>query len=229
MTAQLRLLTLAALLAFLPGCTAAWIPDWAYWDPWWEPNEPFETPIVRIEKLQALRDGVDELNVQQRQVRAEHLAHDFANEKDPLVREEIVRTLAACGTPPAGPPLRMALQDDDKFVRIAACRAFGGFGGEEGIRALSLALQDKDRDVKLAALLALGEVNDPAAVQVLAEALHERDAAIQQRAMRSMESITGKYYGNDANAWAQYARGNPPAEQQRSLAELIGVDPLWFR
>lgn len=230
MNARLRPLALAALvLATCGGCTAAWVPDWGYWDPWWEPNEPFEPPVARIEKLRALRDEMDGMSVPQRTVRAEHLAHDFANEKDPIVREEIIRTLAVCGTPPAAVPLRLALQDDDKYVRIAACRAFGQFGGEEGIRSLSLALQDKERDVKLAALRALGEVNDPAAVQVLAGVLHDRDAAVQQRAMRSMEAITGKYYGDDVNAWAQFAKGQSPPEQQRSIVEAIGVDPLWFR
>lgn len=230
MTARIRQTALAVLLlAASGGCTATWVPDWAYWDPWWEPNEPFEPPIVRIEKLRAMRDELDGMSIAQRTVRAEHLAHDFSQEKDPVVREEIIRTLTVCGTPPAAAPLRMALQDDDKYVRLAACSAFGKFGGEEGIRSLALALQDKDRDVKLAALRALSQVDDPAAVQLLAGVLHDRDAAIQQRAMRSLEEITGKYYGDDVDAWTQFARGQTPPEQRRSLVEVIGVDPLWFR
>ena len=72
MTVSLRPLVLALpLVIAASGCTAAWIPDWAYWDPWWEPNEPFETPVVRIEKLQAMRDGMDSLTMEQRRVRAE--------------------------------------------------------------------------------------------------------------------------------------------------------------
>jgi hypothetical protein len=229
MTCSLRPLALVLLLAAAPGCTASWMPDWAYWDPWWEPNEPFETPIVRIERLQAMRDGMGSLTIEQRRARAAGLANDFANEKDPLVREEIIHTLAECGTPPAAPALRSALTDDDPYVRIAACQAFGVFGGEEGIRSLALAVKDEDHNVRLAALRALGNVKDPAAVQILAAAVHDRDTAISQRAMKSLESVTGKYYGNDPDAWLAYARGQSPAEKTRSIAETVGVDLLWFR
>ena len=156
---------------------------------------------------------------QQEQVAVE-LAQQYTDEADPLLRAEIVRTLAKFPTSTATAKLHAALSDSDSDVRLAACQAWGQRRGPEATAALAETLnRDSDLDVRLEAARALGTTHDPAAVAALGLALEEKDPAMQRRAVESLREVTGKDLGNNVDNWRQYVKGEAPTNSTPSLAE----------
>ena len=123
--------------------------------------------------------------------------------------------------------LEATLDDPDADVRAAACEAWGTRPGADATEVLVRTLaSDVDIDVRLAAARALGQTGDPAAIEALGHALEDRDPAMQYRAIESLREITGEDFGNDANRWRQYVRGETPDPPQPvSLAERLAP---WF-
>lgn len=218
----------AGLLLSLCGCGGG-VSSLAFWrnSKWRDPD--IESPIERIERYRALADSAGSKSPAEQEATSGQLARDIAGELDPLVRAEIVRTLAHYPTPVSGNVLRSALRDVNAdaeptpVVRIAACEALGRRGGAESIRALRGALEDEsnDVDIKLAAVRALGEIEDPAAVPALALGLEHSDPALRYRTMKSLENVTGRYYGYDVAAWRQFTQGVDVPQKSRSLAERL--------
>ena len=166
----------------------------------------------RIAGLRELAKQGPTSSPDQQQRVADQLAESIAAEEDPLVRAEIVRTLAGYGAATATRVLHAAVEDPDEDVRIAACRAWATRGDAEAIAVLGRTLTgDTDVDVRLAAASALGESRDPAAVAALEPALSDKDPALQYRAVLSLRTITGQDFGNDVRRWQQYVRGELPA------------------
>jgi HEAT repeat protein len=160
------------------------------------------------------------------------------SEQDPLVRIEIMRTLAGIPTETAAAVLRAGMKDSDPEVRVAVCQAWGKRAApkklttesmsdrndaEAAARILSEALAgDTNVDVRLAAARALGNVkNDPRAIGALGLALKDRDPALQVRAIASLKEISNKDFGNDVGKWQQYVDSvAPPSPQQpKAVAE----------
>ena len=182
----------------------------------------FETAADRMEKYQAQGAAAASKSAQEQEAESQRLAEAFGTEKEALVRGSIALAAARYPTAAAKSVLLAAIRDPDPETRKAGCLAWGRRGGAEGASALSDVLEaEQDRDVRLVAVRALGEIKDPAAVAVLARGLEDSDVAIQHRAMRSLENVTGKYYGNDANLWRQYAQGQDVPEQTPSIAERV--------
>jgi HEAT repeat protein len=191
----------------------------ATWWPWRQPDQSADLarygPVSwqKIEQLQELRksgpDAIDE----------DQLAEQIRSEKDPLVRLEIVRTLAHVPTPTSGAVIAAALQDPDVDVRVTACQEIGKIGGEEASRLLGSTLaSDTSVDVRIAATKALGHMRDPQAVPLLVVALEDPDPALQLRGMEAMRLATGKDLGNDVNRWREYAQRPDPGAPDESLA-----------
>ncbi len=211
------------------GCSTTWAPRWAFWDTgeWRDPN--IEAPIQRIQRYQKLAKAAADKTPEEQQQVSEQLAREIAAELDPLVRAQIVHTLAAYPTKISNNVLLAALKDVNeegkptREVRIASCDAWGARGGPEAANALRAVLRDQenDIDVRLAAVRALGQVRDPSAVPALAVALEDTDPAMRYRTMESLQKVTGRNYGFDVTLWRQFTEGKEVPEKEESLVEEI--------
>lgn len=199
-------------------------PDW--WPFGGDPNYEFlnergyVAPSQRVRQLQKLAREASKKTPEEQQQISQQLAEQIRGELDPLVRQEIVRTLAHYDTPTANTVLAAALEDPDPLVRVEACRAWGHRGGAEASRHLVEVFNtDTDKDVRLAALRQLGEVGDIYAVSAVAEALEDPDPALQYSAVNTLRKLTNEDFGNDVNAWRAFVRGENPPPHTPSLVE----------
>jgi HEAT repeat protein len=181
------------------------------------------SPAERIAALRELADEARRTPVEQKHQIARQLAEAIRTEEDPLIREEIIRTLGVYPGPGSDAVLRSALEDPEPEVRAVACEAWGARGDEEAVALLSGVLDgDLDTDVRLAAARALGQSRNSAAVAALGRGLEDKDPAIQYRCVLSLERVTGKDLGNDVNHWRQYVAGElPRSAAGASLAERL--------
>jgi len=222
-----RFLMLIGCLAagIASGCATGSTPT-----SWWPLQQQVEERIPGVipphERIAGLRQSARQApraTPEQQQRAVAELSSAISNEKDSLVRAEIIRTLGEYRTPEAVPVLKRALSDTDADVRVMACEAWGKRGDAEAAKVLAGALAgDSDSDVRLAAARALGRIKDPAAVAALGEALTDKDPAMQYRAVQSLRESTGKDFGNDVQRWQQYVRGELPApSRSSSFAERL--------
>jgi len=215
------------------GCTGTGgsgpLDDLLVWSPW-EKDDPADlarygpVPAQEAEAIEKLASVAESASAASRTEVARELSARLPSERDPILRRRIVEALAKIPDPAAMSGLRSALTDDDLHVRLAAIDAFGRRGDADSFHLLSAALtSDKHEDVRLAAARELGRLKDPqlkqAAVAPLAEALATNDPALKNRLVQSLESVSGRRYGNDANAWRRFAQGEAVPERERSLAE----------
>jgi HEAT repeat protein len=159
------------------------------------------------------------------------LARMIQTEQDPLVREEIMRTLAGIPTQTAANSLVSGMKDSEPKVRVAVCQGWAkrvaaanpndpvaAADADSATRMLSQALSsDTNIDVRLAAARALGKVqNDARAIGALGIALKDRDPALQVRAIASLKESSHKDFGNDVSKWQQYVDSVAPPSPQES-------------
>jgi HEAT repeat protein len=138
----------------------------------------------------------------------------------------ILKTLSVYPTAMAGRVLTAGMSDPEPSVRIVCCKAWGTRGGREAVEPLSNALNnDSNFDVRIAAARGLGKIKDSAAAVPLADALNETDPAMQRRLVESLKSVSGRDYGNDIEAWRQYARSG--AAPQDVLAKRPWYRPFF--
>jgi HEAT repeat protein len=218
--------SLLLLAAFAPGCSANdWFtrPSWAWFGE--KEESPVATRADRIQDLRQLAKRLPGSDAAKREQVALELGKTIRDESDPLVRAQILRTIALCQTPVSDAVLRAGVQDSDARVRIAACDGLARRGGTEAVSVLGGVLtSDTNIDVRIAAARGLGELKDPGAVDALAIALDDTNPALQYRAVKSLEQSTGRNYGNDVEAWRQFAKGQTP--QPRSPPLLARLRPF---
>lgn len=222
-----RCLTAAAAL-LLAGCSlASHLPGWPLFGAKAD-RTSYLTPPKRIARLHKIAETAPAKSAAERERIAVELGWQMRDEKDPILRKEIIRALARIDAPTAKRLLGAALQDTDVPVRIAAVEAIAAQGGPGAVEILAAALEkDHNIDVRLAAARGLGKLEDPSAVPALAAALESSDPALQYRAMQSLKSATGKDFGNDVAAWREYARGGHPQPKPFSMVEsLKGLSPF---
>jgi HEAT repeat protein len=178
------------------------------------------TPKKRLEEMTKFQKEAAKKTPAEQELVANNLARQIENEQDPLIRRHIIRTIGYCKSPQTTAVLQAAASDGDAEVRIACCEAWGRQGGPQAVETLTrLVNGDTDIDVRLAAIRALGEMKDPSAVAPLAEALVDANPAIQHRVVHSLKKVSGKDFGNDANLWRAYAKGETVSEPAISIAE----------
>jgi len=179
------------------------------------------SPAERIASLREMANTADSQEPLQQYQTAQQLVEAIRIEEDPAIRAEIIRTLAAYDVDVADKVLRLAVEDPEKVVRVAACEVWGERGGPDGAHLLATTLDyDTDIDVRLAAARALGQLNEPEALAALTRALDDRDPAIQYRSVLSLENATGKDFGRNVHQWQQYAAsGMLESEQIPSMAQ----------
>jgi hypothetical protein len=227
----IQLLALACSVWLIAGCASA--PKSKGWSAWSFSKKPKEdekgpkivTPREKMEQLRELGANSSKMSPQLRETVAGELTHGIVHEKDPVLRAQILRTLAHFPSEKSASILAAGLHDHDRDVRIAACESLGKYGGTNSVQELSQVIKDDaDVDVRLAAVRGLGDGASPGAVAVLGEALDDQDPAMQHRAIASMKKLSNQDFGTDVEAWRQYAKSGqgPP---KPTLAERIRK---WF-
>jgi HEAT repeat protein len=211
---------LAAVMA--GGCADLDLPTWVpFQGPVSDTLPGVVTPAERMAELRKLSENAASSSPEEKLRVSQRLVQSWQTEKDPIIRNEIIRALGRYPGPGVDGILKAALGDADTHVRVAACEAWGKHGDAAAVKLLSEALRsDVDSDVRLAAAKALGETKNGDAVAPLGDALNDADPAMQYRAVLSLKRVTGKDLGNDVNRWQQYVKGELP-EQPPSLAERI--------
>ncbi len=215
-----RLISFCLLLALMGGCT------WGSKNgvPWWGTKKQKDEaaadldkygPVAfqRIDVVKKYGEYAAKGSETEKQQVASRLAIDIQTEQDPLVRIQIIRTLAGIPNETAAGVLGAGIKDPDSEVRIAVCEAWGKRTGhskspdEPSARMLAETLSsDTNIDVRLAAAKALGAAkNDPRAVGALAIALKDPDPAMQHRSVASLKQVSGQNFGDDVQKWQQWA------------------------
>src|SRR5262245_24505355 len=86
------------------GChhlPASWYYAWHGY-----PKEPMETPYDRVQAYAQLAETAGQKSSEEQKLTSESLAAAFGSEQDPIVRAQIVRTLAVYPTPAAAETLK---------------------------------------------------------------------------------------------------------------------------
>jgi HEAT repeat protein len=210
-----------ALLA--SGCAEKMqVPSWLPWGHHSQDLSGIPSPTERVENLRKLaKDAAKTPPAQKLQV-SQELSQEIQRQDDPLIRAEIVRTLAEYPGPATDQVLRAAVKDPDADVRLAACDTWAKRGDSEAAKQMAgLLAGDIDRDVRFAAARALAHTHDQAAITALAAVLEDGDPAMQYQAVLSLREITHLDLGNDVNRWREYNKsgklqpGDPPSLAER--------------
>src|SRR5262245_58502552 len=119
---------LACLAALAAGCAEGRVPELRNLNPWvrkqWADDEAVTTTYhKKVADLTALRSQASRLPPEQVEQVAAQLAGRLHEEKAPVLRAELVRTLGALPSPTARAAVTTAIADEVAAVRIAACQA----------------------------------------------------------------------------------------------------------
>jgi HEAT repeat protein len=181
-----------------------------------------KTPKDRVKELRSLAKSAKKQSLAEQQRVVTELADEYRNENDGWVRREILRTLSAYPQPAAGAVLVSALEDGEVETRRVACAALGIRGDKIAVQQLTRVLaSDTNVDVRMAAIDALGRSGDRAALPALAEALADPDPAMQAQAQASLVAASGRDYGNNVQAWREYAQTGNTGAAEVSFAEKL--------
>jgi len=215
------------VICAIVGCADAPVSDWYTYVPTWGPLQEkntsgIKTPAERIDELEVLAARVSDMSPAEQERTTAELATEIRAELDPMVRAQIVRTLAEMPTQSAAVLIQAGLQDTDRDVRVECCHALGRRRGPEVIALLAGVITgEEDNEVRLAAVRALGQVDDQAAIGALRPALEDADPAMQYLAVQSMRNLSDRDFGNDVNAWSQFATGVEPQVENQGIASSL--------
>ena len=106
---------------------------------------------------------------------ARRLAEEIQQESNPVIRQEIIKSITKCENSIAELVLRAGLNDNDVDVQIESCRAWGNWHTSDSVPLLSQLLRNEAAplDVKLAAVTALADTENEQAVAALSVALEK--------------------------------------------------------
>lgn len=110
-------------------------------------------------------------------------------DKDPLIRRQAVETIAHSGHPDAIKHLRMALKDENLFVRTAAVDHLGLLRAREAVDDLcKVLLLDKEAQVRHTVAVALGYIYDKSSpvISALMEAVNDKDIGTSLAAVNTL-------------------------------------------
>jgi HEAT repeat protein len=207
---------LALVLLAPAGCAEGPVPYVLSLNPWrrqeWRQDEQYRPTLHRqLAEIEVLQDNAASMSLEQQVHWANEMTYLVRTQSNPVLRGAAVDTLAVLAVPEAEAGLRAALADKDPSVRIAACDAWASHGGAAAVEQLAERLgSDTDLDVRLAATRALGRFSEPAAHRALALALDDSDPAIRHRAIQSLKQSSGRDFGDNIDAWKQFAQGKDP-------------------
>jgi HEAT repeat protein len=181
-----------------------------------------KTPADRIKELKKLAKAAPKQPPAEQEKMVATLSAEYQNESDPILRRQLLRTLAVYPQTAAGAVVLGAVSDGDVETRRTACACLGIRGDKGAVTELTRLIgSETNFDVRIAAVRALGQTGDPSALLPLSEAIIDPDPAMQARAHESLVSVSGRDYGNDVQAWRQYAQTGKSDAPEVSLAERV--------
>ena len=181
-----------------------------------------KTPDDRIKELKQLAKVAKKKTPEEQQPLVGALSEEYRQENIPSVRRQLLKTLALFPQPQALATIVSGLEDKDLETRRMACSCLGMRGGEDSVRELTRIISsDTNVDVRLAAVRAMGGTRDKGALMPLAEALVDPDPAVQARAEEGLTTISGRHFGNNVEAWKEYAQTGASTAPEMSVAERL--------
>jgi HEAT repeat protein len=115
-----------------------------------------------------------------------------------------------------------ALEDPQTETRAIACQSLGVRGDEIAVRELARVVgSETDTDVRMSAVEALGTAGKKESVGPLAEALADGDPAMQAEAQKALVAVSGHDYGNNVQAWREFAATGKSDAAEISFAEKL--------
>ena len=224
--------TLPLLAMLFAGCADGFVPEARSLNPyvrkqWDEDEKRGPTYYKRLEELRQVRAQAKKLSEPEKDRLAAEIIDVLGIEKSPVMRAELVKTLAVLPSPATLVALDGAATDTDAEVRAAACQALAGQSGPDAVRLLAQLSGDESLEVRMAAAKGLGRHQSPDAAKALGLALEENDPAIQKVAMESLKNSTGRDYGMNVKSWREFLDGGTPKPlEPPSWAERLR--PSWF-
>jgi HEAT repeat protein len=181
-----------------------------------------KTPDDRVKELRKLAKAAKKKTPEEQERIVTELAKEIQQENDPFLRRQILRTLAVYPPPLAAAVITAGLADSDTETRRVACTCLGIRGGKDSVQELTRVMaSDTNLDVRLAAVRAMGHTHDSSAMPPLAESLIDPDPAVQALARGSLKAVSGRDYGNNVQAWREYAQSGETTAPEVSLAERM--------
>lgn len=106
-------------------------------------------------------------------------------------RYDIIQSISDLGKKgqPAVDYLLLALNDEDKRVRIAAANALCNIGDARCVEALIALLSDRDKDIRFVSASLLGRIGDPRAREPLTRACADENCFVRIMAKESLLRI----------------------------------------
>ncbi len=173
----------------------------------------------QLEQLKTLADQAQTMGIDVQRRHVQELVVSVRTESNPLLRSEVVKTLAAFPIVQAEEGLRLAIEDPIADVRIVACEAWSRRGGVEALRQLTETLNsDTAADVRLAATRGLARFPSPEAIRALSTALNDPDPALQYAGAETLQAVSGRDYGYNISAWREFVQGREPSVAAPAVA-----------
>tara|TARA_B100000700_G_scaffold117610_2_gene132264 strand:+ start:8504 stop:9367 length:864 start_codon:yes stop_codon:yes gene_type:complete len=198
------------------GCQSRPIINWNWvndraWAEWRDDDRYMTTWHEKEAFLEELRQEADSLPVAEQRQHAIALSEQIKAEEVPVVRRELVRTLAHFYVVESEAGLKTALEDSDPDIRSVACKAMGARPGQSARNALlKVVRSDEDTDVQSTALRALGNFDGQEVFDELKKALENRDPAVQYAGIQGLRTLTGQDWGEDPETWLAGLDGKDP-------------------
>jgi HEAT repeat protein len=181
-----------------------------------------KTPADRIKELKHLAKTIKNRPQAEQQQLADILAKEYQQESEPILRRRILRTLASCSVPAAGAVIVGALADPDIETRRVACKCLGQRGDQQAISELARVVgSETEFDVRIAAVHALGMTHDRAALVPLSEMMVDSNPAMQKGAYEALTAVSGRDYGENVQAWREFAKNGATSAPEVSIAERV--------
>lgn len=181
-----------------------------------------KTPDDRVKELRKMAKQAQKSPPAEQQRAVAELTHEFQHEGEGWVRRHILRALAAYPQPEAEAVLIKALSDGDVETRRLSCTLLGKRGGTVAVQELARVVSSEtNKDVRMSAVEAMGESKDKGSMATLSEALVDPDPAMQALAVQSMTKISGRDFGNNVQAWREYAQTGKSEAAEISFAEKV--------
>ncbi len=209
------------------GCHSRPIVHWSWlnldaWKEWRDDDRYMTTWHEKETFLEDLRHEADSLPLKEQRQHATALSAQIKEEQVPVVRRELVRTLARFHVVESEAGLRTAMGDSDPDIRMVACKAWGTRPGETAKTVLLTAIRsDEDTDVQAAALRALGNFQGQDSFNELRKALESRDPVVQYAGIQGLRKMTGEDWGEDPETWISGLEGKEPEIVHNGRESLI--------
>jgi HEAT repeat protein len=135
------------------------------------------------------------------------------------VRRQAIETLAMSAVRSLTEPLMLVLQDEDPWVRAAAVRALGHFGGSEALAAVRSGLRDPVGLVAIAAVETLTKEDIPFDQKELAAQLGHADDDVVLALLKELSTSSDTFW---LGQWGEKLLGHQHWLIRQKVAEIIG-------